>query len=187
VRRAQWWAVFAIGAFAVVGCSGDSDGGAVATEPPVTICSATGAPQAEADLPAVSSVRTAISDLEQQLGGPQEFFEVNATARLVNLFVALNGGTLAQAWVWVDGELSSVEPQAASGGTFTGADVVFDPDTVLSAMRGEIPDATLESFYVHGDGAGNVQYGVLATARCGGGLDVIVGADGAVKSVDPVN
>ena len=54
-------------------------------------------------------------------------------------------------------------------------------------MRGEIPDATLESFYVHGDGAGNVQYGVLATARCGGGLDVIVGADGAVKSVDPVN
>ena len=122
MRRAQWWAVFAIGAFAVVGCSGDSDGGAVATEPPVTICSATGAPQAEADLPAVSSVRTAISDLEQELGGPQEFFEVNATARLVNLFVALNGGTLAQAWVWVDGELSSVEPQAASGGTFTGAD-----------------------------------------------------------------
>ena len=50
MRRAQWWAVFAIGAFAVVGCSGDSDGGAVATEPPVTICSATGAPQAEADV-----------------------------------------------------------------------------------------------------------------------------------------
>ena len=40
---------------------------------------------------------------------------------------------------------------------------------------------------MNGDGKGNVQYGVLTSAQCGGGLDVVVGPDGAVKSVDPVN
>jgi len=31
-----------------------------------------------------------------------------------------------------------------------------------------------------------VQYGVLTSAQCGGGLDVVVGPTGAVKSVNPV-
>lgn len=169
-------------------CSSDGGaGGASDSAPPVTICTPTGQPQAEADLPGVDDIRTAMADLEVQLGGPQEYFEVNATARLVNLFVALNGATVAQAWVWVDGALTSSEPQAASGGTFTAADLDFTEDSVLGAVRDEIPDAVLESFYVHGDGTGNVAYGILTTAQCGGGLDVTVGPDGAVKSVDPVN
>lgn len=179
--------VVVLGASVLVSCSNDATGPAVTDSPTVTICDPSGEPQAAADLPAVASVRLAMADLDAELGGPQEYFEVNATARLVNLFVALNGGTLAQAWVWVDGALTSAEPQAASGGTFTLVDVDLDESAALTTVRSEIPDAVLESFYVHGDGEGNVQYGILTSALCGGGLEVLVGADGSVKSVDPVN
>jgi hypothetical protein len=100
--------------------------------------------------------------------------------------VALNGATLAQAWLYAQGTLTSQPGQKASGGTFTRADLDFQPDAVLTTVRRQIPEATLESFYVNGDGKGHVQYGVLTSARCGGGLDVVVGPTGAVKSVNPV-
>ncbi|MEY4173097.1 MAG: hypothetical protein RI900_262 [Actinomycetota bacterium] len=169
----------------LVGCSGDGDSAAT-TAPDVTICDPDGTAQAEADLPAVGRISEAIEALEQQLGAPQQYFEVNATARVVNLFVALNNATLAQAWLYLDGEFTSQEAQAASGGTFGADAVAFDPERVLTRVRTEVPEAVIESFYVHGDGKGNVQYGVLASALCGGGLDVVVGPDGSVKSVDPV-
>ncbi len=175
--------VFALAA-SLASCSGGGE--SVTTAPDVTICAPNVTAQADADLPGVALVPEAITALEQQLGGPQQYFEVNATARLVNLFVALNEGTVAQAWVYVDGQLTSKEGQAASGGTFVAADLDIRPDAVLSKVRTQIPEAILETFYVHGDGKGNVEYGVLTSAQCGGGLDVVVGADGSVKSVDPV-
>ena len=170
-----------------VNASDTTGPGATTTSVGGGLCSDTGSTQAPADLPDVADVRTAIADLEQQLGGPQAFFEVNATARLVNLFVALNDGAVVQAWVWVDGQLTSEEGQPASGGTFTAADLDFDEAAVLAKVREQIPTATLESFVVNGDGQGNVQYSVLTSSACGSGLDVVVGADGAVKSVDPLN
>ncbi len=181
-RRA--WFVAAL-VLVAVGCS-DGSSALTETSTPVTICAPNGTAQADADLPQVAAISTAIDALEAQLGGPQQYFEVNATARVVNLFVALNGGAVAQPWLYVDGELTSTEGQAASGGTFGKADLDFDPDKVLATIREQIPEAILESFYVNGDGKGNVQYGVLTSALCGGGLDILVGPDGAVKSVDPV-
>ena len=178
-------ALLAAGLTFLAGCSDDpatSDDSST-----VTICDPDGTAQATDDLPAVGSVQQAMADLEGQLGAPQQYFEVNATARLVNLWVALNDGALAQPWVWVDGELSSEDGQAAGGGTFTAADVEFDPATILDPVRAEVPDVILETFYIHGDGEGNVQYSLLSSAQCGGGLDVVIGADGSVKSVDPVN
>jgi hypothetical protein len=173
-------------------CSSDEGGAADTTAVSTTgtgggLCEPTGTTQAPADLPQVADIATAVADLEAQLGGPQQYFEINTTARVVNLFVALNDGKVAQPWIWVDGELSSKEGQPASGGTFGAADLDLDPDAVFSTVREQIPDAILESFYVNGDGKGNVQYGVLTSAQCGGGLDVVLGPDGAVKSVDPVN
>lgn len=164
--------------------SGSTDG---TTSGSSALCEPTGTTQALEDLPQVADIATALADLEAELGGPQEYFEVNATARVVNMFVALNGGQVAQPWLWVDGELSSKEGSPASGGTFVTADLDLDPDTVFATVREEIPDAILETFYVHGDGEGNVQYGLLTSAQCGGGLDIVVGPDGAVKSVDPVS
>ncbi len=181
-------AIVAATALLVAGCSDDSsDSTATGASPDVTICSPSGTPQPDEDLPAVDVIPVAIEALEAQLGGPQQYFEVNATARVVNLFVALNEGALVQPWLYVDGELTSQDGQAASGGTFVGDELDFVPTEVLTKVRREVPDAILESFYVNGDGKGNLQYGVLTSAQCGGGLDVVVGADGAVKSVDPVN
>lgn len=189
ISRASVAVFVAAGLTLLAGCSDDPAGtdGSVGGDTAVTICEPDGTAQAADDLPAVDAVATAMADLEDRLGAPQQYFEVNATARLVNLWVALNDGALAQPWVWVDGELSSEDAQAAGGGTFTAADVDFDAGTVLDQVRSEVPDAILETFYIHGDGEGNVQYSLLTSAQCGGGLDVVIGADGSVKSVDPVN
>jgi hypothetical protein len=171
-----------VASLTLAACSSDSKG----STPPVTICDPKGTAQPADDMPKVGNIELAIADLEAKLGGPQDYFEVNATARLVNLFVSLNGGTVAQPWIWVDGELTSKDGQKASGGTFTAADLDYQADQVLTKIHSQIPAAILETFYVNGDGKGTVQYGVLTSALCGGGLDVVVGPDGSVKSVDPV-
>jgi hypothetical protein len=173
--------------FALLFAACSDDTANTSTSPPVTICQPSVTDQPAADLPNVAAITTAIDALETKLGGAQQYFEINATARIVNLFVALNDGKVAQPWVWVDGELTSKEGQAASGGTFVAADLDYDPAAVLSQVRAKVPEAILESFYVNGNGQGGTLYGVLASAQCGGGLDVVVGPDGAVKSVDPVS
>jgi len=136
--------------------------------------------------PIVGTIADAVAALEAELGAPQRYFEINATPRIVNLFVSLNNGAVVQPWIYVDGELTSSEGTPAAGGTFAAVDLDFDPDLVLSNVLENLPGATLESFYVNGDGQGNVQYGVLVTSAKGGGLDVLVGPAGAVLSVDPV-
>ncbi len=163
-------------------CSDDS---ALSTDT-VAVPSTVAMPSAD-ELPLLDQIAPAIAALETQLGGPQDYFEINATARLVNLFVALNNGAVAQPWLYLEGALTSTEGQAAGGGTFAAASVDFDPGVILSTVLADLPGITIESFYIHGDGQGNVLYGVLATSEKGGGLDVVLGADGSVKSVDPVN
>ncbi len=172
---------------ALLGAACSSDPSSSTTSPDVTICEPSATAQPDDQLPNLANIDTAIAALEQQFGGAQQYFEINATARVVNLFVALNDAKVAQPWLWVDGELSSKEGQAASGGTFAAADMDYESDKVLSQIRSKVPEAILESFYVNGNGTGSTLYGVLATAQCGGGLDIVVGPTGAVKSVDPVN
>lgn len=164
---------------------GESSSGAT-TEPPVTICSPDGTAQAEADLPDVALIAEAIAAVEDEFGAPVEYFEINATARLVNLWVALNDGTMAQPWLYLDGELTSEDAQPGEGGTFVAADIDVDTDSIFDTVRDEIPDAVLETFYIHGDGEGNVRYSVLTSALCGGALDIVLGPDGSVQSVDPL-
>lgn len=134
------------------------------------------------ELPIVEEIDEAIAALEAEFGGPQDYFEINATARLVNLFVALNDGAVMQPWVYVDGELSFDEGQSAAGGTLRAADLDFDPHSIFVRLSAELPGATVESFYVHGDGHGAVQYGALVSTAQGGGLDVQLAADGAIIS-----
>lgn len=179
----------AIGAASVLllGCSdsggtASDDGGATTTS-----VADMSAPPPVGGMPLVTQIDAAVAALEAQLGGAQQYFEINATAKLVNLFVSLNDGAIAQPWVFLDGVLTSQEGKAASGGTFAAADLDFDPTLVLSKITSELPGATIESFYINGDGQGHVQYGALVTSQQGGGLDVLVGADGSIQSVDPIN
>jgi myosin-crossreactive antigen len=168
----------------LLGCSENGGGAATTTS---TVAEMSAPAPAGGELPLVEQIDAAIAAIESELGGPQQYFEINATAKLVNLFVSLNNGAIAQPWVYVDGTLTSQEGKAASGGTFLAADVAFDPAMVLSKIRDQLAGSTIESFYINGDGQGNVQYGALVTSKQGGGLDVLVGSDGAIKSVDPIN
>ena len=173
----------------VAGCSDSSTSSSASSAPTDVDSTEGGALSVPADgaLPVVDQIPVAIAALEAETGAPVEYFEINATAQLVNLFVALNDGAVAQPWLFVGGELTSAEGQQASGGTFAGGDVAFDPATIFDPLLAEVPGIQVESFYVHGDGDGNLLYGVLATSERGGGLDIVLAADGRVLSVDPVS
>ncbi len=120
--------------------------------------------------------------VDAALGGPQQYFEVNATPQLVNLFVATDDASAAVAYVYVDGELGPpAPPEPAEGATFAAAAVAFDPDVILD---GDLPDAELTVFTVVGGPTGSVRYGVVARSDEGGTLDITLAADGTVLAVD---
>jgi hypothetical protein len=135
--------------------------------------------------PRVDLINTAITALEERLGGPQRYFEINATSQLINLIVALNDGAVAQPWVYLDGELSSTDGVEASGFTFSAATLDFDPDRLLSKLQAELPQSSPDLFFVEGGAGGIVRYSVAVTSQQGGQLVVVVGRDGTVLSVDP--
>ena len=87
--------------------------------------------------------------------------------------------------MYLDGELSSAEAAPADGHTFAADALDFDPDKVLSQVQAELPQASLDLFFVEGGEGGAVQYSVAATSQQGGQLVVVVGPDGAVQSVNP--
>ncbi len=132
----------------------------------------------------VDLIDDAITALEAKLGGPQQYFEINATSQLVNLFVSLNGDKLVQPWVYLDGELSSTDPHEATGFSFARSALDFDPDKVLTQLEAELPQSRPDVFFIEGGQGGIVRYSVALTSSKGGQLVVVVGPDGTVKSVD---
>jgi hypothetical protein len=136
----------------------------------------------------VGDIRPAIEAVEAELGGSQEFFEVNATAQLVNLFVSVDGGSSAVPYVFFDGELQSPAPALSveSGFTFSADAIDFDEDTVLDAVAAELPVSTIDGFAIEGGEGGIVRYLVSTVSEQGGVLAVTVAADGTVLEVDPV-
>ena len=136
--------------------------------------------------PRVDLIVEAVAALEAELGGSQQYFEINATPRLVNLFVALNDAAVAQPWVYFGGVLTSQDGQPAQGNTF-GADTLdFDPQAVLSGVVAELPGSVFDAFIVDGGPAGTVRYSVVVSSTAGGQLVVVVDPAGAVLSVETV-
>ena len=136
----------------------------------------------------VDDIVPAIEAVEAELGAGQEFFEVNATSQLVNLFVAADDAALAVPYIYFDGELQPPAPAlpVESGFTF-GADAVdFDEDTVLDGVSDEVPKSTIEGFSIEGGDGGIVRYLVSTRSAQGGVLAVTVTGDGLVLEVDPV-
>ena len=138
-----------------------------------------------APAPRVDLIGTAVPALETRLGGPQQYFEINATPQLVNLIVALNDGKKAQPWVYIDGELSSTDVKDATGFSFAATALDFDAAKVLSKLQADLPQSSADLFFVEGGEGGAVQYSVAVTSRQGGQLVVTVGPDGTVRSVAP--
>jgi hypothetical protein len=167
-----------VAALLLTACSGG--GSSSSTEAPST--STTVAPAGT--IPLVDEIDDAVAALETQLGAKQQFFEINATSSLVNLIVALNDGEVAQPWVYLDGQLSSTEGAPATGFTFDSSALDFDADKVLSQVQAELPQSTLDLFFIEAGQGGTVRYSVAVTSSQGGQLIAVVGPDGAVQSVD---
>ena len=165
---------------ALASCSGG--GSSAITTVPAT---STTPVSAQGTLPLVGEIYVAVKTLETKLGAPQQFFEINATSRLVNLIVALNDGAVAQPWVYLDGELSSTEGAGATGATFASSALDFAPDKVLSKLQAALPKSSPDLFFIEGGPGGIVRYSVAVSSSLGGQFVVVVGPDGTVQSVDP--
>jgi hypothetical protein len=186
VALASWLAL--VSSTSIVSCStGTSDDLATDSTP-----SATGSVAREESLtrveppPFVLDIATALAAVEEELGAPQEYFEVTANAQLTNIFVAVDGGAAAVAYVFVDGELQSPAPKldGATGETFTAADVDFEPTLLLAGVTTEVPTAAVEAVSVYGNEFG-ASYVIAAVSPSGGVLDIEVGPNGNVLSVTP--
>ena len=172
----------------VAGCASDSGSSGTVAPPVVTSTVAISSPttgNAVSALPRVDLIGAAVQALEAKLGAPQDYFEINATPQLVNIIISLNNAALAQNWLYLDGDLTSKEPEPAAGNTFKADALDFDPAVVLSKITTDLPDATADLFLVEGGPNGSVRYTVVMTSSKGGQLLVVVGPDGDVVEVNP--
>jgi len=134
----------------------------------------------------VDLIDDAIAAVEDERGGPQEFFEINATPNLVNLFVADTDAGQAIPYIYVDGALTAEDPSDATGNTFPSSAVVLDPSAVTGRVSQELPDSIQEAFVIEGGPEGSIRRTIVLTSASGGQLLVVVGPDGAITSVDAV-
>lgn len=135
----------------------------------------------------IEDVLAAVMAVEAELASPQQFFEVTANAQFTNVFVAVDDATAAVAYTYIDGELQPPAPKqdGASGNTFVLADIAFDPELVASGVAVELPESNVDALSVYGDGVA-ATYVIAVSSPSGGFLDIIVGPNGQVFSVDPV-
>ena len=94
--------------------------------------------------------------VDAELGGPQSYFEVTTTPQLTNVFVAIDDGTAAVPYVFIDGVLEPPAPtlDGVTGNTFDGRCAHVRRNGAARAHRRRAARrATIESVSVEG-GAG---------------------------------
>ena len=134
----------------------------------------------------VDQVDEAVAALEAELDGGQQYFEINATPQIVNLFVSSADGTEVVPYAWIGGELTASDASPAQGNTFPSTVLSFDPALVTACVSDQLPGSQQDVFVVEGGAGGAVRYSVVVTSAQGGQLVVEVAGNGQVIAVDPV-
>lgn len=133
----------------------------------------------------LEQIRPAVTALEAELGGPQHYFEINATPTLVNLFVANGDQTQAVAYVYESKALQPpADAQPANGPTFTAAEMTFDETQVMALTVAQLPNSTFLRFAATGLAGGGVRYTIATLSELGTEFDVLVGPTGNVVGTD---
>lgn len=183
----------ALGAVVVVvlgcaACSSD-DEAAPTTAAPLASVTPGECPVLERPPLAVDQIDAAAAAVAADDAGLTQFFEINATPALVNLFAAgtdASGASTATPYSFSDGTLTGQPATPATGNTFAADALQFDPQRVLSCVVDQLPGSNLTAFVVEGGPGGAVRYTVVITSEQGGQLVVEVSGTGQVLSVDPV-
>ena len=132
----------------------------------------------------VSDIDNAVAAVGKVLGKAPEFYEINATPTLVNLFAADGKGNAIN-FVFEEGKLAqetSVAP--AEGESFSASGMAFN-SKVFTRVQKELPDSILRAFSIIGDNpAGGVQYRVVLQSDMGGQLAVFVDPTGKILGTD---
>jgi hypothetical protein len=132
----------------------------------------------------VSDIDNAVEAVAEVLGKTPEFYEINATPTLVNLFAADGKGNAIN-FVFEKGKLAeetSVAP--ADGKSFSAAEMTFN-SKVYKRVQKELPESILRAFSVIGDNpTGGVQYRVVLQSDRGGQLAVFVDPTGKILGTD---
>jgi len=147
-----------IAMFAVAGCGGDH------------------APSG----PIVGRIDDALDAVEIYYGAPQKYYEVSATSEFVEVIVVTEDGGEQAFWAIDDGLTEPVQIDVPDRPIFERGDVDFDPDTVLDALGGELPESEIVDFAVTGAGGGAVVYDARVQSQQGGVLLVLLGSDGSI-------
>ena len=132
----------------------------------------------------VSDIDNAVAAVGKVLGKTPEFYEINATPTLVNLFAADGKGNAIN-FVFEEGKLAqetSVAP--AEGESFSASGMAFN-SKVFTRVQKELPDSILRAFSIIGDSpTGGVQYRVVLQSDMGGQLAVFVDPTGKILGTD---
>jgi hypothetical protein len=156
----------------------------------VAACSGGGAsgPKVETTTPLrIADVPAAVAAVEQRLGGPQRYTEINATPDGVNLFVATAAGGESP-WFYRSGK--GLEPPPADGVAaatafaLDGIDVALGTELVLQVQR-QFPEAVVTSIALVDLPGRGLVWAVRSRSPKGGELDVLFSPDGRVLSAAP--
>ncbi len=136
----------------------------------------------------VDLIDEALDAVEGEIGGQSTYFEVNATALVVNVFVAVEGTSVSQ-YIYDGVSLNGpTAPVPAEGVTFVRGLLDFDPDRVLDLVLSELPESEPVMFVATGAGTAGAalraEYRVLMRSSRGGELAVMVDGTGSIIGTD---
>jgi len=134
----------------------------------------------------VDEIDDAVRAVVEVTGKDAKFFEINATPKLINLFLDDGNGSAIN-FVWDGGELrDETEVAPADGVSFDASSMSFTSD-VYALVEKELPDSLLRAFTITADGPnGEILNRVVVQSERGGQFSVLVDPAGKILGSDPL-